>query len=112
MTEILDNKYVSVGNAPKLESVYGIAVYDPTDGKVVHMHTILNMEGASPINPQEKEKVVLEYVRTELNRDISKLSVLHDTNLQDISANYYVNVNKKKLVKIPESEIEKKLKEP
>ena len=46
---------------PKLESVYGIALYDPTDGKIIHMHTILNMEGASPIYPEEKEKEVLEF---------------------------------------------------
>ncbi len=111
VTEPLDKQITSVGNVPKLESIYGIAVYGKTDGKVIHMHTILNLEGASPIDPQEKEKEVLEHVRTELNHDTSKLSVLHDPNLQDISASYYVNVKEKRLVKIPESEIKKKLKE-
>ena len=82
-----------------MESVYGLALYDPEDGKIVHMHTIVNMEGAPPVNYQEKEKEVLEYARRELERDITKLSVLHAPNLQDISANYYVNVQEKKLVK-------------
>lgn len=111
LTDHFENQYTKVGNAPKLESVYGIAIYDPTDGKVIHMHTILNMEGASPIDPQEKEKEVLELVRSELNCDVTNLSVLHDPNLQDISAKYYVNVKEKRLVKIPETEIQKKLKD-
>src|SRR5688572_4284891 len=111
LTEPLENQYTRAGNVPKLESVYGIALYDPADGKVIHMHTILNMEGAYPIDPQVKEKEVLEFVRTELNRDITKLSILHEPNLQNISANYYVNVQEKKLIKIPESEIRDRFKE-
>jgi hypothetical protein len=55
--------------------------------------------------PQEKEKEVLELIRTELNHDTSKLSVLHEPNLQDISASYYVDVKEKRLVRIPETEI-------
>ena len=111
LTDPFKNQYNTVGNVAKLESVYGIAMYDATDDKVIHMHTILNMEGPSPIDPQEKEKEVLEFVRTELNRDTTKLSVLHDPNLQDISANYYANIQEKSLVEIPESEIQKRLKE-
>jgi hypothetical protein len=78
LTDPFENQYTKVGNVPKLESDYGIALYDPTDGKVIHMHMILNMEGASPVNPEEKEKEVLEYAKTELNRDITKLYVLLD----------------------------------
>ena len=112
MTDPFENQYTNVGNAPKLESIYGIAVFDPADGKVILMHTILNMEGASPIDYQEKEKEVLEFVRSELKRDTTKLSVLHEPNLQDISAQYYVNIEEKRLIKIPESELQKRLKEP
>ena len=79
-------------------------------GKIIHMHTILNMEGASPVDSQEKAKELLEFAKKELECDITKLSVLHDPNIQDISGQYYVNVNEKTLVKIPESEILKRLK--
>ena len=86
-----------------MESIYGIALYDPNDGKIIHMHTILNMEGASSVDPQTKEK--------ELEYDVTKLSILHAPDLKDISAQYYVNVKEKTLVKIPETEILKRLKE-
>jgi hypothetical protein len=111
LTDSFENQYTKVGNVPKLESVYGIALYDPTDGKVIHMHTILNMEGASPVDYQEKEKEVLEYAKKELERDITKLKVLHAPNMQEISGQYYVNVKDNTLVKIPETEILKKLKD-
>ena len=111
LTNPFENQYSTAGKVPKLESVYGIALYDPTDGKIIHMHTILNMEGASPIYPEEKEKEVLEFARTKLKRDTTKLRVLHDPNLKDISAQYYVNVKEATLVKISESEILKKLKD-
>ncbi len=111
MTDPFENQYTKIGDVPKLESIYGIVLYDPADGKIAHMHTIINMEGASPVDYQEKEKEVLEYAKTKLKRDVTKLSVLHDPNLGDISAHYYVNVKEKTLIKIPESEIQKKLKD-
>ena len=111
MTEPLDKQITSVGNVPKLESIYGIAVYDEKDGKVIHIHTILNMEGASPVDYEEKEKEVLEYAKKGLNRDTTKLKVLHAPNMQEISGQYYVNVKDNTLVKIPESEILKKLRD-
>jgi hypothetical protein len=55
MTEPLDKQITSVGDVPKLESIYGIAVYDEKDGKVIHMHTILNMKGASPISTRKRK---------------------------------------------------------
>jgi hypothetical protein len=36
LTDRFENQYFRVGDVSKLESVYGIAIYDPTDGKV-HM---------------------------------------------------------------------------
>ena len=43
-----------------------------------------------------------------MNIDTTKLYVLHDPNLNDITAYYHVDVKEKTLVKIPESEIQKK----
>ena len=101
LSDPFENQYSKNGIVPKLESVHGIALYDPVDGQIVHMHTILNFEGASPVDPLEKEREVLEFAGTELNFDVTKLSIIHDRNLKDISANYYVNVREKKLVKVP-----------
>jgi hypothetical protein len=50
----LKNQITSVRNVPKLASIYGIAVYDSYGGKAIQMHTLLIIEGASPLNPQEK----------------------------------------------------------
>jgi hypothetical protein len=111
LTDPFENQYFKVGKVPKLGSVHAIALYDPADGKIIHMHRILNMEGATPVDTQEAEKKVLEFVRTELKRDTTKLNVIHDPNLKDISAHYNVNAKEKNLLKIPESEIQKKLKD-
>ena len=40
-------------------------------GKIIHKHTILNMEGASPVDSQEKAKELLEFAKKELECDIN-----------------------------------------
>ena len=109
LTDPFENQYTKVGKVPKLESVHGIALYDPTDGKIVHMHKILNFEGASPADLQEKEKEVLERARKNLQGDVTKLKVLHTPNMQEISGQYSVNVKENTLVRIPETELLERL---
>lgn len=92
LTDPFENQFTTVGKAPKLESIYGIALYDPRDGKIIHMRRILNMKGASRVNPQEKE--VLEFAKKHLEYDVTKLSAIHNPNIQEISGKYYVNVKK------------------
>jgi hypothetical protein len=108
LIERFDSQYTKAGKAPKLESIYGIALYDPKDGKIVYMHRILNMEGASPLEPEKIERELLEFAKKELNYDITKLNVLHDPNIQKISGQYQVDVIKKTLVKIEDFESQKK----
>lgn len=110
LIERFDGQYSKAGKVPKLESIYGVALYDPKDGKIVYMHRILNMEGASPVEPEKKERELLEFAKKELRCDITKLKVLHDPNINEISGEYRVDVRKKSLVKITDAERPRKSK--
>jgi glycogen debranching enzyme len=89
-----EKAYAQAGNVPKLKSVYSISLYDPKNGKIHHMHRILNMEGSSPIDPQQVEKNVIAAAKR-LGHDVEKLRVLHAQDLQDISGSYQVDLEKR-----------------
>jgi hypothetical protein len=97
-----DKNYVQVGNVPKLKSVYAISLYDPKDGKIHHMHHVLNMEGSSPMDPKQVEDNVIAMAK-KVGHDVDKLKVLHTPDLKDLSGNFKVDVEKKSLVKVTET---------
>jgi hypothetical protein len=101
-----NNLYVRTGKTPNLESIYAISLYDPKNGKILHMHHVLNMEHSSNIEPQQLEKDVVAFAE-KLGHNVKRLKVLHTHDLQDMTLNYRVDVNKKTLVKVSESEFSK-----
>jgi hypothetical protein len=108
MESNIHEMHVQTGDAPKLKSVYAIALYDPNSGKIHHIHHVLTMEGSSPMEPQEVEKNVIATAK-KLGHDVEKLKVLHTQDLQDLSGNYRVDVEKKTLVKLPQRTIPEKV---
>src|SRR5919197_4142104 len=97
-----DKNYARSGNAPKLKSVYAISLYDPKDGRIHHMHHVLNMEGSTPMDPKQVEDNVIAMAK-KIGHDVDKLKVLHTPDLQDLSGNFKVDVEKKSLVKVTET---------
>jgi len=46
----------TVGATPKVVANRTIALYDPQDGRIVHMHQVLTLEGARQLDPQQYER--------------------------------------------------------
>ena len=110
MTEHQKNDFfIQAGKTPKLESIYAVAVYEPKDGKIRHMHHVITMENASKVDPQLVEREVIANAR-KLGYNMDNLKVLHIPNFKDPRSKYRVDVERKTLIKMPEmtlSEISK-----
>ena len=87
------------GEVPKLKSIYAISLYDPEDGRILHMHYVITMAGSLPMEPQQVEKNVIATAK-KLGYEVEKLKVLHTQDLQDISGSYRVDVENRTLVKL------------
>jgi hypothetical protein len=90
----------------KIESIYAVAIYDPNDGSVRHMHHVVSMTGSLPKNPETIEKEAISNA-TRYGHEVANLKVLHvqDLKLRGISAEYRVDTEKKILVKISEGDL-------
>ncbi len=53
----------SGGKAPKVSANHVIAVYDPTDGRVLHLHEVVVFEGGKSVSREEAEREALEHAR-------------------------------------------------
>jgi hypothetical protein len=100
MESNIEHNHAQTGEAPKLESIYAISLYDPQNGKIYHMHYVLTIAGSLPMAPQQVEKNVIATAK-KIGYEVEKLKVLHTQDLQDISGNYRVDIEKKTLVKLP-----------
>jgi hypothetical protein len=94
---------------PKIESTYAIALYDPKDGKIRHMHHVITLENASKTDPQLLERDVTANAK-KLGHNTDSLEVLHIPNFEDPTSMYRVDVERKILVKMPETTLSEILK--
>jgi hypothetical protein len=101
--------FVQAGKAPKLESIYVVAIYDPEDGKIRHMHHVITLENASKADRQLIEREAIANAR-KLGHNTDSLKVLHIPNFEDPSSKYRVDVERKALIKMPEMTLAKLLK--
>ena len=98
MDNNFEKNYTQIGDAPKLESIYSISLYNDS-GKIHHIHSVLNMEGSSSKDPDEIEKNAIAAAKN-LGHNVAKLKVLHTRGVKDISGSYRVDVEKGTLVKL------------
>ncbi|MGL5931051.1 MAG: hypothetical protein ACRCY8_19125, partial [Dermatophilaceae bacterium] len=66
----------TVGRVPRLASVDTIALYDPGDGRIVHLHDVLTMEGAEPRSAEDRRRSARE-TAAELGVAVDGLELLH-----------------------------------
>src|SRR5437660_467534 len=86
------------GNAPKVSATHLVAVYDPADGRVVHMHHVLVMEGGKPVSAEQAEKEAVEHVKRR-GRDAGSLrTLLAERHLHSHRGLFRVDVANQKLV--------------
>ena len=101
-----DNFFVQAGETPKLESIYAVALYDPKDGKIRHMHHVITLENASKTDPQMIEREAIANANT-VGHNTDSLKVLHVPNFEDPTSIYRVDVERKTLIKMPEMTLSK-----
>jgi len=67
--------FANGGKAPKVSATHTVAVYDPTDGKIVHMHHVVVFEGGKKVNAQEAENEAMQRAKSR-GHDAGKLKAL------------------------------------
>jgi hypothetical protein len=88
------------GSAPKISMVHLVAVYDPFDGRVVHTHRVVILEGGKSISLEQAEREAVEHA-SRRGRDVSKLKTLvAESQHHDHRGTFRVDVAGQKLVTI------------
>jgi hypothetical protein len=107
MIEYQENDFfIQAGKTPRLESIYAIAVYNPKDGKIHHMHHVITLENASKADPQLIERDAIANAK-KIGHNTDSLKVLHIPNFEDPTSKYRVDVERKTLIKMPEMTLSK-----
>lgn len=105
----MDNFPSTTGKTPKMKEIQAIAFHD-SKGIVRHMHHIIVLEGARPVDSERMKLEAITCAR-ELGTDVSKLKALHVAKLADPRAMYRVDVKKRILVEIePKKQVRTKRK--
>lgn len=63
------------GKAPKVSATHTVALYDPADGRVVHMHHVVVFEGGKSVSAEEAQREAVENARRR-GREVGKLKTL------------------------------------
>jgi hypothetical protein len=90
----------SVGTVPAVVGFCAIALYDPKDGRISHMHHVLTLEGAAQYGADHHERNARLYAE-KLGHKVSGLRALHVPNHQPSRSRLRVDVKKQVLVEIP-----------
>jgi hypothetical protein len=92
--------FKQIGSRLRLKSAYGIALYDVQNGKIHHLHYIINMGGSVPVDTSAIEKKVLVHAER-LGHDIKTLKILHIPDIKPYG-NYKVDVKNQTLIELPQ----------
>jgi hypothetical protein len=92
---------IQVGDTPKMGSVYGVAIYDPNNGDIRHIHHLILTSNTPLPDPQIIEKEAISIAK-KFGHDVDYLKIIHIEKL-DLNSKYRVDIESKKLVKIPAS---------
>ena len=87
----------SVGPAPKVAATFVIALYDPANGRIVHMHQVTTLEGAKRFDPQHHELEARKHAER-LGHKVQHLHALHVQDFKPSGRALRVDLEKKSLV--------------
>lgn len=85
--------FSQVGSVPKVKSIRGVALYDPKDGTIHHMHHVMTMEGCEPRDSTLIEKDAITFA-IKLGHRTEHLKVLHTPDSINPFAKYRVDTIK------------------
>jgi hypothetical protein len=100
MTSDAEHFVDSAGTVPGIASVDVTALYDPHDGRVMHMHHVIALEGAKRRTRDEQQQSAIEAARR-LGCNVDGLEVLHVPDFQPKGRTYRVDPRTKTLVEQP-----------
>lgn len=87
----------SAGNAPAISSVNLTVLYDPGDGRVVHMHYSIELEGSEPRTPEDQQQSARESAQR-LGCNSDSLEMLHVADFQPSGKTYRVDLQNRVLI--------------
>lgn len=93
--------FTQAGEILNVKSVYGIVVYEPTDGRVCHTHYVLISDGSYPPGASAFEKDAVAYAENSGYKP-ADLKVLHipDLKLEDMNSKYRVDIEREVSIKV------------
>lgn len=97
----------SAGTGPTIESMHAVAVYDKKDGRVCHLHQVIQFAGAERRPQEEHERNARAYAE-KLGHDTANLLCLHIPDFKPFARKYRVDLKRKELVEAPVKESERR----
>lgn len=94
----MEKSFSSVGKVPRVQDFQAIVFHD-LDGRIHHMHYVIILEGAHPVEYETMKQQACEQAKM-LEVDVSQLEILHVSELQKPHAMYRVDMKKKMLVEV------------
>jgi hypothetical protein len=82
-----------------VESTDLVALYDPDDGRVAHMHQVITLQGADPRSREENERRAFDAAR-QLGNSIEGLKALHVPDFLPQGSAYRVDLERRMLVEV------------
>ena len=90
----------STGEMPAIASSDAVAVYDPRDGRVMHMHHVITFQGGHRFDESHQERDALEYARR-LGCRVEGLATLRVRDFRPRHNRCFVDLKRKVLVELP-----------
>ncbi len=84
----MNDKVILTGAGPRPVATHAIAIYDPRDGRIHHMHHVTVFEGAKVREKHLLEEEAMAHARR-MGHDLSGLKVLHVSDFPAHRAGYY-----------------------
>ena len=101
MTINSKNSFVqSAGTPPQIEAIDVVALYDPKDGRVAHLHRVLTFAGAERRATQDQLRSAIDSARR-LGRDVDALEAAFQADAEPGAAMYRVDLTTKALAQEP-----------
>lgn len=93
-------KLHSMGQVPNVSAQYVVVLYDPSDGRVAHLHLVHVLEGGKDVTRAEAEEEAKAKAAA-AGHDVAKHQLLHASELPEGDGLYLVDTAKGILVAAP-----------
>lgn len=86
------------GEGPKVSATHIVALYDPTNGRVVHLHQVVVFEGGKSISQEDAQREIIDKARRR-GHDVDRLEVLYvGDRLPGKGGHFRVDIASKRLI--------------